>query len=81
MTLKLNFKITAYDYDKSGLVFVLINSKEYEYFIDAIFVPEILKLSKFRPGKALNLLKQKGKIINNEAALLQRGTERRKNET
>ncbi len=58
MEKELNFKITAYD--KSGLVSVLINGKEYEYFVDALFLSEILKLSARKPGQALNLLKQKG---------------------
>jgi len=57
----LNFKIIAWD--KAGFISVFINGKEYEYFIDAVFIPKILNISKFRPGKALNLLKQKGKII------------------
>ena len=60
----LNFTITAWD--MAGLVSVDINGVEYDYFVDALMIPDILALYERNPGKALNLLKTNGKLITKE---------------
>ena len=38
-----------------------IKSKRYTYFIDAVYLPEILKMAKHQPFKALNELKRRNR--------------------
>ena len=53
---KLNFKIRFYT--KDGEIGVIINKVKYTYYLDAVFIPKIIKKTKYAPGKALNFLKE-----------------------
>jgi len=53
---KLNFKIIFYTWD--GEMGVIINKVKYTYYLDAIFIPKIIRKAKHTPGKALNFLKE-----------------------
>jgi hypothetical protein len=56
MPKKLNFKIRFHT--KDGEIGVIINGVKYVYYLDAGFIPEIVKKAKHAPGKALALLKE-----------------------
>jgi len=50
-----------------GMVIFQVDKMRYIYNIDTAFYPEIQKLNKFNAGKVLNLLKQKGTLIEKES--------------
>ena len=52
----LDFKIR---YTSSyGEIAVIINGVRYTYYLDAGFIPKIIRLSRHRPGEALAFLKK-----------------------
>jgi len=56
MLKKLNFKIRYYT--KDGEMGATINGVTYIYYLDAGFIPKVIKISKKTPGKALAFLKE-----------------------
>ena len=52
---------------KDGTVIVYIDGKRYVYNTDALYHKQIKDIAKYRPGKALNLIKS---MIKNGSAFL-----------
>jgi len=48
-------------YSKDGIVHISIDGKQYRYFIDSIFIPEFLRITKKSNGRALSFLKEKSR--------------------
>jgi hypothetical protein len=61
-TNRLDFRIVGWT--NEGLVTTIINGKKYTYKTDAAIIPQLLKISRYQPGKALNLLKERGEVYS-----------------
>ena len=48
---------------KDGTISFSIKGKRYVYYIDAALHPHIIKTAYYNPGKALNFVKQRGKLV------------------
>jgi hypothetical protein len=55
----MTFKVLSHTDD--GTMNVLIDSKEYIYFLDAIWIDTVIKKAKRSGGEALNFLKTKAR--------------------
>lgn len=66
----MTFKVLSHSSD--GTMNVLVDGKEYIYFLDAGYIPGVLKKAKHSKGDALNFLKDKARDyrrIDNDAEL------------
>lgn len=55
----MDLKVLAHSID--GTMNILIDGKEYVYFLDAIYIPLVLTKIKKSDGRALNFLKEKAR--------------------
>ena len=58
---KNDFDLTVLNYSSIGTVNILLDGKEYIYFIDAAYIPLFLKRSEKSGGRAFNYLKEKSR--------------------
>jgi hypothetical protein len=61
-TNRLDFRIVGWT--NEGIVTSYINGTRYVHKTDAAIVKQILKIHRYQPGKALNILKERGEVIS-----------------